>query len=444
MATDGEMNWNIGAQAPLNPPVPVKAPNPDVSEDCAALVEDERALVKEFGFKHDDGKLLYAPGTKLWDIGHKETQRLAAEYAALPTVGDAATAHANVIKAELRKESVITPANWKLDSSGKLYDTSEPKRAAGLSDSAWSQLCAVQSEIVIAPTDTADVRAAKGAALDAPRGNINAWISQVPTTETRMMRVRTHRGVRQIFGVMSNSSRGYTVYDSHTALADLARILPDAKCEMTYDADTTRLRARAIFQAPIDIPAFTGVGRVHRIGIQFTTRDDGGMSLCGQGIVERGRCKNFSRVMEKAGIVRRKHTGTYAELQTQIRTLVGKMPELIERMRALWSKRAAEFYLDGESGKQLTAPEAIKRLVAHGHVSCGGLSTEDATAAYVAAWRAEDSPHSVAGVIMAIQRAAHETTWKTRWTTDDIEEHASGMLYQSVSVLRLDEPESAE
>ncbi len=419
-------------QAPLNPPVEIEAPTAEISDAAKKLIEAEREIVHAFGGKHDDGKLFFAAGTKLWDIGLDTAQALAAEYAALPTIAAAADQHTATIASEDRAQREFVPSAWRIDATGRLT-TRDAKVRATMSDTAWSQLCTLQSKLET-PTDaTPELRTAISSAKELPSGNVNGWIGLAH--DSRKARVRTYRDERQVFALVSGSSRGYTICDGDDVLHKLARVLPDTRCETSYDARTTRLRARAYVQAPCDIPAFTSVGRVHKCGVQLTTRDDGMGSIEMRLFVERVRCKNHTLVSEAFGMVRRKHTGSYAKLVDQLHTLVGKMPEMIDSMRSLWARAATAYYLDSETGAQLDAPEAIARLVHAGHVPTGGMEPSEAIDAYVAAWRAEESPSSAAGVAMAIQRAAHETSWRTRWADDEIEESASALLYQPVYTL---------
>jgi len=196
------------------------------------------------------------------------------------------------------------------------------------------------------------------------------------------------------------------------------------------------MRARLIVQAPIEIPSFIGVGRIHQAGIELSTGDDGTRRVSGRAFIVRIRCKNHTLVTEERGTFDRKHIGDAKEIQREVARLMGNMPTLISDLKALWSHAAAAYYLD-ESGANLSAPEAITRLVQHGHLPLGGLDTAAAIDAYVSAWRAEESPHSVAGVIMAVQRAAHETSWRTKWADESIEETAAELLAQPVYVQRL-------
>jgi hypothetical protein len=127
--------------------------------------------------------------------------------------------------------------------------------------------------------------------------------------------------------------------------------------------------------------------------------------------------------------------GKLPTLEAKVAAVVDGLPEMISEFRDLWARAAADYYLDSESGAQLSAPEALLRLVAAGHLPRCGESVEDATDRYVRAWRAEDSPHSAAGIVMAAQRAAHEGEWRTKWADDEIETSASALLYQSVFAL---------
>jgi hypothetical protein len=177
-----------------------------------------------------------------------------------------------------------------------------------------------------------------------------------------------------------------------------------------------------------------GVGRVHRVFLDVKGGDNGETSISGAMGVLRIRCLNAT--LSQANGVRwsRRHVGDMRDIRQQIARAARQWSDVAGEMRDLWTRASAEFYLDSEGGR-LSVPEAITRLVANNLIPRGGLSAEDAVDAYVSAWREEESVHSAAGVIMAVQRAAHETTWKTKWSTDEIEESASGLLYQHNYVL---------
>jgi hypothetical protein len=93
-----------------------------------------------------------------------------------------------------------------------------------------------------------------------------------------------------------------------------------------------------------------------------------------------------------------------------------------------------EYYLDEDNETRLSPQEAIQRLVVAKLVPTAGLTQEEAIDRYVSAWN-EEPGASAASVIMAIQRASHEATWRSKWADDEIESSATGLLYNHVLTL---------
>lgn len=435
-------------------PAPMTVTDEEISEASAQLATTEQEIAKRYGFTADDGELFFAKGTKLYDSGILAANQYAREYKAMPATADAAVTLGKTIAGEQRRDRVITPSEWYLDTAGMFKPraaltvegksgpiTVEPDAVAvSLNATAWSQLGQKQAALVPSlprfPTDEDyAARAAVPAdilkAWNEPRGNLNAWLPKA--TGENKARVRNVPGAtgRQMFACVS---KRYTDYDGDAVLRDIAKAMPGTKCDLRYNPETTETRARVLIQAPIDVPAFIGVGRVHQAGIEFRTRDDGMASLSGRGFLVRVRCKNHSLVTENATKIKRRHTGEQSGLVEQVQNLLGTIPGMIAELSELWGKAAAHHYLDTD-GTPLSVEEALTRLVFHGHIPSGGLNVEGAVANYMAAWKAEESPTSAAGVLMAVQRAAHEETWRTKWAVDEIEESASAALYQSVYVL---------
>lgn len=450
--------------APVAATAPAPATAPATGETASSTVRElatkEHELAKSMGIEGlgsvDDG-LLFAAGTQLWDVGQENLRAADEQYKALPTLREVAATHAATIAAEDRKTNVTNLANWRIDGCGKLRSIeSDPagvvfgKSAIDMSENAVSQLRSYYPhgrartlaerglrEVACVGLDgkpsTQIEPYPAGLALPAAPTNANAWLGDVKTPNR--LRARTHRGRREVFSVHSVSKRGYVEFDTDRLLSEAAKVAGDLRCELTYDADSTRVRARCVAQAPIDIPAFNGVGRVHRVGFDLCSADDGSMSLQVGSFLIRVRCKNASLVTNEGKRSRFRHVGTFAKLREAMEGALTAATDAIDEMRSLWARAATEHFLDSESGAQLSATEAIERLVRGEYLPTGGLDADAAIAAYVAAWRAEESPHSAQGVIMAIQRAAHESSWSTRWAQDEIEETASSMLYQTVYTL---------
>lgn len=456
---------------PVAAPAPAPAPNPEVSTQARNLAAAEMAVAAQYGLHKggvDDGGLFFEAGTKLWDVGDANLKAYQAEYQALPTLREAAATLAATIAAEERQDRLEPLAGFRLDIRGKLRVV-EPvddglvfgRRAIAVSAQAISQIQGLYPHDRKLGRGKAGRDAAGGSKaraqwpsdrpLPAAPANINGWIGDLVTRDTKTqavaptsyrLRTRTHRGQREVFGVFSGSKRGYVPFDADKLLAQAADLQPDLRVTLSYDADTTRTKARCIAQAPIDIPAFTGVGRVHQIGFDLITADDGSSSLECRPFLIRVRCKNASLVQVQGKRTAFRHVGTYEGLRASMQTALVNASEGIAAMRDLWTRAAAEYFLDEETGAKLGVEEAFERLIAGEYIPTGGLPADEALDAYLAAWRAEDSPRSAMGIVMAMQRAAHETSWASKWAEDEIEASASQLLYQPVYQLARYEDEA--
>lgn len=269
--------------------------------------------------------------------------------------------------------------------------------------------------------------------------NVNAGLAKLGTRAdavNRVVRARTVGGERSAFAIVSER---YAACDAPAAMDLLlgglrdAGIAAAARAEVTYDAPSTAWAIRAILQAPIDVPAFAGVGRVHQVFVDLRGADNGTSSIRGKLGAIRIRCLNASLSQATGLTMARRHVGDVASLRSAIAAIPAQFGKLATEMRSIWSAAAANWYLDADGGN-LSAPEAIARLVAHEYLPTCGATEAEAVDRYVAAWRAEESPHSAMGVVMAVQRAAHEG-WSTRWASDEIEAAASTLLYRHVNVL---------
>jgi hypothetical protein len=380
-----------------------------VSQASADLVAKEQALLGDLSPSLVGGETLYADGQAFfYDSYQKES---AEAYAKLPPIEVVAEAHADTIARENRRGEIMNLREWYVDTAGRL-STYNGAGTMEINPTAWSRLTTE------APKD------------ESIPMNVNAWIGH--SDATKIGRIRDNERGAELFSLVSGK---YVPHDSDRLVAEVAKAMPGTRAEIEYDRETTRIRLRAFIQAPCDIPAFNGVGRVHQIGIEVTSRDDGLAAAKAKGFLMRARCRNFSLSERNTSVRKVRHMGKGAALSlAQLVTQAAEgLPALIAEMQGLWARAATEYFTDSESGANLSPAEAIVRLVAGGYVPTCGVSTEDAIDAYTAAWRAEESPQSAAGVIMAIQRASHEGAWRTRWADDAIEAAAGSLLYQTVS-----------
>lgn len=376
------------------------------------LISQEMATLATFGIESKGDELFFKAGTALADTGHEALKRYAKAYAKLPDPDTAVARFTADIASEERQDRMLDLAGYRLNHAGRLSERHAPDDARGLdlSRTAYRQL----TEIAGQP-------------------NINAGMTRRKEAPRRV-RTRANKGEgREAFGLVSER---YAVLDGPQAADMVARALKaqgladGCKMEITYDRDTTRYQVRAIVQAPIDVPALWGVGRVHQAFFQLTGGDDGMSAHKGNLGAHRVRCLNATIAQIDGLQWSQAHKGT-VDIMAMVANSVAQFGALGESLREVWSRAAANHYLDTD-GSQLSVTEAITRLVAHGHVPKGGLELDQAVDRYVQAWKAEESPTSAAGILMAVQRAAHEGTWATKWSTTEIEASASNLLYQPV------------
>ena len=414
-----------GADAPI--PLSDFGSTVEAGQGARDLIAREAEILSAAGLGTDGSELFYAEGTALAQIGHDNLASYDRDFRALPSLYQAARDMETMIRAEDRCDRLDDLACYRLDDRGDLRNQADPEvmplQVSGDS-TPWRQLT-----------------------IDAKSANVNRGLSLAGKLPRRIRTRATALGdAREAFAIVGrDESRGYKVMDApevaHVLVRGLADMGIQARARVEYDRDSTRYSIRAICQAPIDIPALWGVGRVHQAFVEVGGADDGMSSIRGQIGAMRIRCLNASLAQIDGAKWSRNHKGVNmrADILSLIAGSVAAFGAMAESLQDAWSAAAANHFMDSESGLALSPQEAITRLVHAGHVPSNGLDAEDAIDAYLSAWRAEDSPASAAGVIMAIQRAAHETTWRTKWGSESAEEAASSLLYQPVYCL--DAPE---
>ncbi len=390
------------------------------SDECVDLVKAESTVLASVGIDTSDKGLLFDAGTALAQSGHDALQAYDAAYKALPAASDAIDAYRWTVDAENRTDHVVDLAMHRINAAGNLDITPRIDGCGGIEPAkqAWRALTEIAGQ------------------------NVNQGLSRL-SDATRRIRTRDTRSgaSREAYGIVSTDpTRGYAIFDG-PQVADLlmaglrdAGLSSGAKMELTYDRDTTRYSMRAIVQAPVDVPSFAGVGRVHQLFAQVSGGDDGNHAVKGEIGALRIRCLNATLVQAKGMQWSKTHRGQASEIRRLVSGMVHQFGTAADSLREVWTRAASEHYL-ATDGSVLSVREALTRLVGHGHISSGGLENDAAVDHYMAAWREEESPTSVAGILMAVQRAAHESTWATKWSTTEIEESASSLLYQPVRTL---------
>lgn len=399
------------------------------------LATTEAKIAADHGFQVGavDSGLLFDAGTRLADVGIAKLEEAERQYLAMPTVGEASKVHAERIAAEQRNDAVVPLSRFRIDPMGDLRAwTQQPARPGQPWNGGWGS-----------HKTTLSTHAFGQLAVKCGTSNVNAVLGSQGEARLRTRRaydVDPDTGKlalgdrRETYALVSAGNRAYVPFDTDKLLAEAAAALPECRATVTYDEGSTTMRARIIAQAPIDIPEFNGVGRVHRLGLDLWSADNGTMSIRVNPFLIRVRCKNATLVTHgHTGRRRFRHVGSMENVRAGVTAALETASQAVAEFRALWAAKAQEWYLDPD-GARLPVPEALRRLVLHGHLPKCGLSESEAVDAYTAAWNAEPV-ESAMGLVMAVQRAAHEVSWKTRWADEDVEEAATELLYQRVFVL---------
>ncbi len=397
---------------------------PVTTQASLPLIAEEKSVLAEVGINLPAKDLLYAEGTALAAEGYAALQAYAAEYERLPSAEAAFAAYATAVAKEHRVDTVRNLAAMRINTAGRLAD--ESMIARGETGINMTRTCYRQIKEV------------------ARNENINEGLASLTRPVERMIRHRlagleSEPKRREGFGAVgTDPKRGYVVFDgpqvAEIALQGLSDKGLAAKADVVYDRPSTRYSFRLIVQAPVDIPALGAVGRLHQIVVDLKGGDDGMTSVSGRLGIIRLRCLNASLAMNDGSAWTKTHRGQASEIRDLVAGMVDSFGAVGNQLRDVWTRAAAEHYLS-EDGMALPPDEAIVRLVAAGHIPTGGLTAEDAVDRYVSAWR-EEPVYTTAGILMAVQRAAHESTWSSKWATVEIEEAASNLLYQPIYALR--------
>ena len=404
-------------------PTPAPVPGRDIVESARAAAANERALVQDItgielsakgmgmdGFSTPGG-LVYDEGTKMLDSGVAVALASRTEWDALPLATVAAAEHAATIAAEGRKDyREIKLSNLVVDHEGHLTRANGGLR---FSDWSWGQVRGM---------------APRGTAL---RNNFNSWMrtsDYVGTFRTRYPDSETR--TRELFAAVSDK---YAVNDGHEVLSMVADQLPGmTRGRISYDADTTRVEADMTIHNPYELEDDIAVGRLHRMGLRYTTRDDGGERHRLRLYAERIACINCTLIPFDIAGIERVHVGDPAQIWQDIAALVARSADIMGQFADHWQAAHVTRVFNGTSMVD-EAQAMFGRLVDGGFIDANGTSKKVLVERLVAAW-ADEPGNTYQAINRAITRAAHGFDWATG-TSDDLEDQAGVLLYQRVQVL---------
>ena len=397
-------------------------PGKTIVESARKVAANERAILKDVSgidlsakggaeFGSTDGGLIYDEGTAMLDCGVQVALNSRAAWDKLPTAKTEASRHNAVVEAEERKDYSRTALKGLiLDDKGLLTRANGGLR---FTDASWGQFRAM---------------APRGVEL---RNNFNTWLPESTVSSTlRTRRPDRETQTRELYAAVS---RKYAVNDGHKVLNRIAEVLPAmTRARVDYDPETTRLEADLTLHNPYEMKDDIAVGRLHRLGVRYTTRDNGGERHRIRFYGERIACINCTLIPFDIVGLERVHVGSPAAIWTQINRILADADNIMGEFARHWEGAHMSRIVEGAG-----TPDEVKavfgQLVDGGFIDTDGTSNKVLVTRLMESWSTEPG-YTYQAVNRAVTRAAHGFDWSSG-VSDDLEDQAGQLLYQRVSVL---------
>lgn len=245
----------------------------------------------------------------------------------------------------------------------------------------------------------------------------------IPKDVTLRTRNNPRSGGREVFTVVGPR---YGAFDIDKIAEQVAQGVPDdARCDITYDG--YRARINVLFHTNIK-PEKAVAGEMFKAGLLITTADDGSGSIKISAQVWRNLCLNLIIIdFKKLLVGSRRHMGQTGDIAQDVKlhmeTAMGKIGYFADK----WSEANLENVLERYGLDNMEA--LFTGLVKNRVVAVPGVRPDDMVEKLMTAFEYEPFA-TKAGVLNAITRVAHTESWKSPWTTEDLEETAGELLFQ--------------
>lgn len=406
-----------------------------IQAELARLEAKETALVAGLQAEEDEAVALGFPpqrpffkmGTELIDVGKAKYRESRRSFDNMMFANEACEGLASTIIEEEREDIIVQLRRASMDEDGRLCVDGgkvplELPAFASLTEHIGIPKAAYLTEC------PAELRA----------HNVNAWMEiQAARNREKALVLRTRKGAtgeRTGFAVVSP---GYAAVGADTAALLLAALMPP-HAKGTVDYDGTRARITALFHAPAEMDA--RVGSNYKAGVQIHTGDTGATALTIRALMYQAMCINLTTA-ERAQVERMVHRGTIEALENKLIAAIqraqGKVMPFVNRwleadkMETLASLRHGDV-------EPVIAAMVAKRLVPKQN----GVSDEELVRRIRGCYWKAPQP-TVAGISSAITRAAHESTWRSPWAQDELQDSAGDVVQNYVRIARL-APEAVE
>lgn len=382
-------------------------------------------------------------GSPLVEWGRENFRGMRKGHEALPIVEDACDAADAAVRAEERRDEVLPLKSLSMLATG---DIATPfgickveqegvraimRRAVGADDEEAGTF-----DASACPTGGPDY--ISEVPVDLRRTNFNYWMPRAVTKKgkAREVKLRLRKtgfadgGIADvaIWGAVGPKYPGPDVRGILSIVKRFAQ--PGARCEIFYDAPTSRCKVNVIYATDIR-PEQAAAGEIFKAGWSIEFADNGTRSFRVLSFVIRNLCVNLiithTATVEEG---RTAHRGTEESIIRAIETNIASGADRIRIFSEAWGNAEKERVI--ESGK--SPRDTFDALVQRGLVSLQGLKKDEMVNRLYAAWQREPG-YNRASIVNAVTRAAHNDRWRSPWAAAQVEEEGSKLLY--VRVLNL-------
>jgi hypothetical protein len=380
-----------------------------VDEGKAQKITERAEAIKAAGFALPDP--WFAPGTRMMQIGVDTYKATYAEWAERPAAEDAMRAVAQRIREERRTDYTVRIGDLRMDNDGCLGRKGGPARP--IEHSAWGRVYSALQGVGVLPDGVrllesldpatrALVVNERLAALD-PDKEVQIGVRRNPTGGWSVFRVTSTR--------YPTDGQADVILDG---MADRIAGL-DWRGSVLYDTGSTDVRFDATTMAsPASLdPA---VGDVFRAGVKGSTNDAAGGRFVITPFAGRIICINCTMMDAYAPGYSRIHRGSMVDALDASEVVVSKAVSILPMFVDDWSvlrdttvtAMPWERVVGRKSAEEVEdVPTALRALVHAGRVDHG--TARDALVEHLlASYAAEPGNGTVADVINAVTRAAHE------------------------------------
>lgn len=449
-----DLNDSPAVATPEPAPAPVVRGKTVCAEGAARAIEDEQAATSA-GFSVRPP--IYQIGTMVVQTGVENFRASRQAFDDMATAGDALHKLAEQVKAEDRQDHLVAAPNMEILPDGRLC--TKGNGCYPLSERGFESLCTFVTPggggyLAECPPD---LRAT----------NMNYWLPQAKRLDKRAynravkdwmdsgrryaepkpeefmvarevtLRTRKQGEGREAFAV---TGPRYGVFDIDQ-LADqiMDGLDGDARAEVIYDGYKARINV--IFHSNL-APEKAVAGEIFKAGMLIKTSDDGSGALKFMAQVWRNLCLNLIVIdFNQLLVGSRRHIGTGESIAQDVRAHLEATKAKIGYFVKKWDESSVDNVM---ARYNLASPEdVIKGLCLNKVVHVPGVRPVDLVEKLTKAWQAEPG-YTKTAYVNAVTRMAHQESWRTWTTTEDLETKASELLFAKEWKVALPEKQDIE